>query len=346
MIKTVTARAFIEKILIPLAEAWGYIYGYAGVKWTSALQDKIEQTTDENRQASRQYGSQWIGRMVTDCSGLLRWALRQLGLDIIHHARYQYTNACTNKGTMVDGQRSDGKPILPGTAVFLKGDRAHIHHVGVYVGSGICVEAKGARYGVVTSKLDHWDHWGELQMVDYSEAAALEGTMEIPERGDGAGGDTPVSGMRAVVNTPRNYLNLRAKPDSASNRLAQMPRGAVVEVIEGPGTSDEWWQVRFAGRLGWAWAEYLQLIEDNVDEPGDTSQEISAEPEAAPSEASGVSPADSAPAQPSAQPITQADLDALLVLIETAQLAMDKLDTRLESMKHSVEAMTNREAGE
>lgn len=276
-----------------MVEAWGYIYGYAGVKWTSALQDKIEQTTDENRQASRQYGSQWIGRMVTDCSGLLRWALRQLGLDIVHHARYQYTNACANKGTLVNGRRSDGKPILPGTAVFLKGDQAHIHHVGVYVGSGICVEAKGARYGVVTSKLDHWDHWGELQMVDYTDAAALEGTMEIPERGDGVSESPASSQMRAVVNNPRNYLNLRAKPDSSSARLAQMPRGVVVEVIEGPGTSDEWWQVKFAGRLGWAWAEYLQLIEDNVEEPGDTEQEISTEPSTAPEDTDHIIPAKS-----------------------------------------------------
>ena len=346
MIKTVTARAFIEKILIPLAEAWGYIYGYAGIRWTAALQDKIEQSTDENRQASRMYGSQWIGKMVTDCSGLLRWALRQLGLDIVHHARYQYTNACANKGTLVNGQRSDGKPILPGTAVFLKGNKPHIHHVGVYVGSGICVEAKGARYGVVTSKLDHWDYWGELQMVDYTGAAALEGTMEIPELGDGVSELPASSQMRAVVNNPRNYLNLRAKPDSSSARLAQMPRGAVVEVIEGPGTDAEWWQMRFAGRIGWAFAQYLSLIEPDVEEPGDTDQVISAEPETAPSAASDAAPADSTPAQPSAPPITQADLDALLVLIETAQLAMDKLDTRLESMKHSVEAMMSREAGE
>lgn len=333
----VTARQFILQILIPLREAWGYIYGYAGVKWTSALQDIIERTTDENRQASRQYGSQWIGRMVTDCSGLLRWALRQLGLDIVHHARYQYTNACTNNGTLVNGQRSDGKPILPGTAVFLKGNKPHIHHVGVYVGSGICVEAKGARYGVVTSRLDHWDYWGELQMVDYTDAAALEGAIEIPQRGDSAGGDTPVSGMRAVVNNPRNYLNLRAKPDSSAARLAQMPRGAVVEVIEGPGAHDEWWQVKFAGRLGWAWAEYLQLIEDNVEEPGDTDQVISAEPETAHSAASDAAPADSTPAQPSAQSITQADLDALLDAVDRARAELETVRKLAESLKEAIE---------
>ena len=243
--------------------------------WTAALQDKIEKTTDANREASRKYGAQWIGRMVTDCSGLVRWALRQLGADIPHHARYQYTDHCKAKGKLVNGQRDDGKPVLPGTAVFLQGDQARIHHVGVYVGGGICVEAKGARYGVVTSKLDHWDHWGELKAVDYSDAAALEGAIDIPERGDGM---EPESALpAAVVNNPGKYLNLRKAPDSASGRLAQMPKGSRVEVLAQDG---EWWQVRYAGRIGWAYARHLELIEPDVDEPGDEERGITTDPPA------------------------------------------------------------------
>lgn len=276
----VAVREFIACVLIPLREAWGYIYGYAGVIWTAELQDRIEKTTDANRAASRQYGSQWIGRKVCDCSGLIRWALRQLGADIVHHARYQYTDHCRAKGRLVSGRREDGQPILPGTCVFLQGDQERIHHVGVYVGGGICVEAKGARYGVVTSKLDHWDHWGELKEVDYTDAAALEGTIEIPERGDGqepAGG-----GPRAVVSNPRQYLNLRAQPDSDSSRLAQIPKGSVVEVLT---REPEWWQVRYAGRIGWAYAQYLSLIEPDVEEPGDTEPEIRADPDPDPVQA-------------------------------------------------------------
>jgi len=286
VILIVTARAFIEQVLIPLRLAWGYIYGYAGVKWTAELQDKIERTTDANRAASRQYGSQWIGRMVCDCSGLIRWALRQLGSDIIHQARYQYTDQSVRKGKLVNGRREDGQPILPGTAVFLQGDQARIHHVGVYVGQGICVEAKGARYGVVTSSLSHWDHWGELKQVDYTDAEQLEGAIEIPERGDGQ--EPESSWPKAVVNNPGKYLNLRAKPDSASNRLAQMPRGATVEVLA---QEPDWWQVRYGGRIGWAFAQYLSLIEPDVEEPGDTEQEIQLDP----------SP-DPAPAAPAADP--------------------------------------------
>lgn len=275
VIPIVSAKDFILQILIPLRMAWGYIWGYAGTMWTAELQDKIEKTTDENRQASRQYGSQWIGRMVADCSGLVRWALRQLGAEIPHQARYQYTDHCRAKGKLINGRRDDGKDILPGTAVFLQAPQERIHHVGVYVGSGICVEAKGARYGVVTSKLDHWDHWGELKAVDYTDAEKLEGEIEIPERGEGGGGEHVSPWPMAVVNNPRSWLNLRKGPSSTSERLAKIPRGSTVEVLTQDG---DWWQVRYAGRIGWAFAEYLQLIEPDQDEPGDTDQEIQVDP--------------------------------------------------------------------
>lgn len=144
------------------------IYGTWGTLWTEKKQKAA------TRAMTVKYGSRWIGKRVTDCSGLLRWALRQLGEDIVHHARYQYTECCKPKGRLVNGRREDGQPILPGTAVFLQGKEPHIHHVGVYVGHGVCIEAKGTLYGVVTSELSHWDHWGELKMIDYTDAARID----------------------------------------------------------------------------------------------------------------------------------------------------------------------------
>ena len=156
-------------------------YGTWGTIWTQAKQDAA------TREMTIKYGSRWIGRMVTDCSGLLRWALYQLGETIVHHARYQYTDYCNVKGKLVNGHREDGKPVLPGSAVFLQGSEAHIHHVGVYVGGDTVIEAKGTIYGVVTSHLNHWDHWGELKMVDYTNAADLEtGEPITPEQPEDA----------------------------------------------------------------------------------------------------------------------------------------------------------------
>ena len=40
--------------------------------------------------------------------------------------------------------------------------------MGLFIGDDTVIEAKGTAYGIVTSKLSHWDEWGELNGVDYT----------------------------------------------------------------------------------------------------------------------------------------------------------------------------------
>jgi cell wall-associated NlpC family hydrolase len=226
--------------------------------WTAKKQ------RDATREMTVMYGKKWIGRMVTDCSGLLRWALYQLGETIVHHARYQYTDYCTNKGKLVDGLREDGMRPLPGSAVFLKGSEPHIHHVGVYVGHNTVVEAKGTIYGVVTSHLDHWDYWGELKMIDYTNAAELEDgepawTQQTEE--DAAAGTI----IMAVVNNPQTWLNVRSGPGSEYNKVFRVQKGTTVEVLDAGEPS--WWKIRSEGRTGWAAAQHLTVIRPEQSEP-------------------------------------------------------------------------------
>ena len=281
------ARDFIQWVLYPLLNLWGYIYGASGQVWTEAAQDRIEKTTDENRAMSRKYGSQWIGQRVIDCSGLVMWALKQLGVTVVHQARYLYTDWCVNKGTLAGGKREDGSAPLPGTAVFLQGDKDRIHHVGVYIGHGIVVEAKGARYGVVTSGLDSWDHWGELKVVDYTDAARIEDEPE-PEIPASRRGDRPEpSGEypKALVNNPRRWLNVRSGPGENYALRFRVERGSVVDVLY---QDAEWWQVRQGKQVGWAFAAYLQLMQEEGPEgdgdPEDRSEEL---PEAGETEPEG-----------------------------------------------------------
>jgi cell wall-associated NlpC family hydrolase len=254
----VSAEAFIKQCYIPLNEGWGYIYGTWGSLWTAEKQAKA------TRDMTVKYGSKWIGKMVTDCSGLLRWALYQLGESIVHHARYQYTDYCRNKGKLINGLREDGSSILPGTAVFLQGKEDKIHHVGVYVGDNTCIEAKGTVYGVVTSELSHWDHWGELIMVDYS-------------------GETPVTPdrpedvlFRAVVDNPNTWLNVRSGPGMQYPLRFQVHKDSTVDVLA---TEQEWWQIRYGGQIGWAFAKYLSTIEA-PEEPDQPEEPETPEPDA------------------------------------------------------------------
>lgn len=227
------------------------IYGTWGSLWTEAKQQAA------TREQTKKYGAKWIGHMVTDCSGLVRWALNELGEKIVHHATYQYTDWCSPKGKLVDGQRTDGNPILPGTLVFLQGNQEKIHHVGVYVGDGIVIEAKGTQAGVVTSDLKKWDHWGECKLIDYTNAAELDGYVPEQKQNDVL--------FKGEVDNPNTWLNVRSGPGKHYPVQFQVQKGTIVDVLA---ESGEWYQVRSGGRIGWASAEYiLPLPQEDPEAP-------------------------------------------------------------------------------
>ena len=60
-------------------------------------------------------------------------------------------------------------PEEPGVLVFMNG------HVGVYIGDGEVIEARGRRYGVVKTKLDArpWKNWGYCPFVAYEQVVAV-----------------------------------------------------------------------------------------------------------------------------------------------------------------------------
>lgn len=177
--------ALIAKFQYALQNAWGYIWGTAGITWTEAKQkalvnsfvkefgsnwknDPVAKERDKYRGAV--YGSKWIGHVVADCSGLFKWAFGQLGGSIAHGSNSIYKSYCSSKGAFKNGKRTDGKELKPGTAVFT-GDSSDRGHIGLYIGDGKVIEAQGTTAGVVISKitLTKWTWWGELKNVDYSK---------------------------------------------------------------------------------------------------------------------------------------------------------------------------------
>lgn len=160
----IQAQALVEKFHYALESGWGYIWGAAGTKWTAAKQKAA------TREQTIKYGKKWIGHMVADCSGLFKWAFKQLGGDIYHGSNTMYRKYCSAKGRLSGGQRTDGLELQPGTAVFTGTESDH-GHVGLYVGSGKVIEAKGTQSGVIMSSVSEkkWTYWGELKDVEYGE---------------------------------------------------------------------------------------------------------------------------------------------------------------------------------
>lgn len=170
----VKASDLCTQCRIPLDEGWGYIWGSYGQIWTQKAQTNAVARRGTNWKQTQKYGSKWIGKHVLDCSGLLYWAFKQLGGTMYHGA-----NTMFNSWTMEKGKITKDTALLPGMAVFLY-DGKKRHHVGVYVGNGTVIEAKGTRWGVVTSNVYTWDEWGTLKGCEYDlEADTAEATSSV-----------------------------------------------------------------------------------------------------------------------------------------------------------------------
>ncbi len=125
-------------------------------------------------QKKQQYPSQYrakdfktqYGKKVHDCSGLIKGYLWcdtpesgfKKGYNILEDCGIVYSS-CTEKGTI------DTMPEIPGLLVFMPS------HVGVYIGNGKVIEARGHAYGVVETNLKDrgWKQWGKCKFIEYVE---------------------------------------------------------------------------------------------------------------------------------------------------------------------------------
>lgn len=161
---TIYANQLIKLFNQALNEKWGYIWGAAGETWTQTKQDTA------TRDMTVKYGQKWVGKRVADCSGLFSWAFKSLGGYMYHGSNTMWKKYCVTKGELKNGTRNDGETLKPGSAVFMcKKNSTDYYHVGLYIGNNKVIEAKGTRYGVVTSKLSTWTHWAELKGVAYDD---------------------------------------------------------------------------------------------------------------------------------------------------------------------------------
>ena len=232
--KTITPQQLIEKFQYALDEKWGYIWGGAGGVWTQAKQDA---TTNEE---AIKYGQKWVGHRVADCSGLFSWAFKELGSYMYHGSNTMWNKYCNAKGELVNGKRTDGEELKPGTAVFVhKTNPENRSHVGLYIGGDTVIEANCTPKGVITSKITNkkWTEWGELKYVDFGaepQPTPTKRTLRYGCKGD------DVRELQEAL-TKFGYLADKIDGIFGKNTLAavknfQGSRGLVVDGIVGPKT--------------------------------------------------------------------------------------------------------------
>lgn len=127
-----------------------------------------------------------FGQRVHDCIGLVKGYLWSDGPDAppvycaepcrTDHSADSMLAACKEKGPI------SNLPEIPGVLVFMP------EHVGVYIGGGWVIEARGHAYGVVQTRLQDrpWKYWGKCPYIDYIEEETdmrYNTLAEIPEWG-------------------------------------------------------------------------------------------------------------------------------------------------------------------
>lgn len=155
---------------------WGYVWGcYGKVMDDALLESKMLQYPDHVGIYEDFIRENWLGGRAADCIGLIKgycWYNPNTGkIDYATNgmpdinADYLY-HSVAPKGTI------DTIPETPGLAVWFPG------HIGIYIGGGKVVEAKGTKSGVVETNLSAgaWTHWIEIPYIQYIE--------ETPEPGE------------------------------------------------------------------------------------------------------------------------------------------------------------------
>lgn len=104
-----------------------------------------------------------------DCSGLISRYFYDLGLVPSKRNCNHLASMCEAIHTP-DGVSALEASLRPGDLVFRKNSQKY-YHVGVYIGNGQVVEAKGRDDGVVQRRLDasggsYWNRWGRLRLLE------------------------------------------------------------------------------------------------------------------------------------------------------------------------------------
>ena len=144
----------------------GYVLGTYGQICTQELLEKRAADDPENG-ASYYLGNcaRWIGKLVTDCSGLIEWFLLKQGVtNCDSYSGGMYKQWCTERSTDMSVMVHQ-----PGVVVFKRNSNG-IYHMGIYVGKDRVIEARGAMHGVVVSQFSAdpaWNAWGYFDWLIY-----------------------------------------------------------------------------------------------------------------------------------------------------------------------------------
>jgi len=178
-----TAAGLVAHVKAQLGQI--YWYGTFGQAPTlDLLEQKIKQYpkyyTPERIANAKKNQVGKPGTRVFDCAGLVKsyWMMDTPTAKPKYLAQYDKSAAMLKSCCAVQGKIA-ALPEEPGLLLFIDGT-----HVGVYIGNGRVIEARGFSHGVVETKVKErpWDAWGRLDWLE-AEAKNAQAKKTCPTCG-------------------------------------------------------------------------------------------------------------------------------------------------------------------
>ncbi len=195
-----------------------------------------------------------LGKRVHDCSGLIKGCITGGRYD----PKYDLNAAGLYANSKERGKISTMVKI-PGVLVFKGSTPAKIHHVGVYIGSGKVIEAKGHAWGVIESNLDEsWTYWCKCSFIDYTNKPQPSDVKVIKVK-PASYFDSRVAGTYKVV---ASGLNLRAGAGTDNEVIKVLKHKTKVTCYGYYSKSNniKWLYVKAGDCTGYCSSKYLEEV--------------------------------------------------------------------------------------
>ena len=201
-----------------------------------------------------------------DCSGAFVWAYKQFNKTILHGSN---SIARLSVGDLLS--ISYARPGMVAVKVkdwtddddtnrWYDSEPGNVYHIGLVIQNGSemnVIEAKGAKWGVVQTKLDNkWKFVAYLDDVDYTQKME-ETIMEYKYTGS--------------IHLTSGYVHLRSQPNITSKSIAKLYHGEPVEI--GDSSQPNWYAIKDeSGNEGYVYSKYV-VIENEIqsDDQADSS---------------------------------------------------------------------------
>ena len=192
-----------------------------------------------------------------DCSGAFVWAYKQFDKTILHGSN---SIARLSVGDLLS--ISYARPGMVAVKVkdwtddddtnrWYDSEPGNVYHIGLVIQNGSemnVIEAKGAKWGVVQTKLDNkWKFVAYLDEVDYTQKME-ETIMEYKYTGS--------------IHLTSGYVHLRTQPNITSKSIAKLYHGEPVEI--GDSGQPNWYAIKDeSGNEGYVYSKYV-VIENEI----------------------------------------------------------------------------------